>query len=91
MGDLLGDQSYKAVMYAYVDQLDFAGVEFVSALRHFLEAFQLPGEAQKIDRLMEKFASRLEEKEILGVGCWWGPFAINFKMVTFNSNHAYCS
>jgi len=33
-------------------------VEFVSALRHFLESFQLPGEAQKIDRLMEKFASR---------------------------------
>lgn len=46
------------VMYSYVDQLDFTEKDFVSALRHFLEGFRLPGEAQKIDRLMEKFASR---------------------------------
>jgi len=45
-------------MYSYVDQLDFDDVEFVPALRVFLEGFRLPGEAQKIDRLMEKFASR---------------------------------
>lgn len=45
-------------MYAYVDQLDFAGKDIVLALRYFLEGFRLPGEAQKIDRLMEKFASR---------------------------------
>ena len=48
----------KAIMYAYVDQLNFEGKDFVSALRIFLENFRLPGEAQKIDRLMEKFASR---------------------------------
>ncbi|KAI5720153.1 hypothetical protein M8J77_002655 [Diaphorina citri] len=46
------------VMYAYVDQMQFAGRDLVSALRYFLEGFRLPGEAQKIDRLMEKFASR---------------------------------
>lgn len=46
-------------MYAYVDNIDFTNMEFVSSLRLFLEAgFRLPGEAQKIDRLMEKFASR---------------------------------
>lgn len=45
-------------MYSYVDLLDFTEKDFVSALRHFLEGFRLPGEAQKIDRLMEKFASR---------------------------------
>ncbi|EPB73862.1 Sec7 domain protein [Ancylostoma ceylanicum] len=45
-------------MYAYVDDLDFSGRDFVSSLRLFLEKFRLPGEAQKIDRLMEKFASR---------------------------------
>lgn len=32
--------------------------DLVSSLRFFLEKFRLPGEAQKIDRLMEKFASR---------------------------------
>lgn len=48
-------------MYCYVDQLDFCGKDFVSALRVFLEGFRLPGEAQKIDRLMEKFAARYLE------------------------------
>ena len=46
------------VMYTYVDKMDFVEKEFVSSLRQFLDGFRLPGEAQKIDRLMEKFASR---------------------------------
>lgn len=49
---------YFQVMYAYVDQMDFKEKDFVTGLRLFLEGFRLPGEAQKIDRLMEKFASR---------------------------------
>lgn len=60
IGDFLGENEKfnKEVMCAYVDQMDFAGKDFVSALRCFLEGFWLPGEAQKIDRLMEKFAAR---------------------------------
>ncbi|XP_077191682.1 brefeldin A-inhibited guanine nucleotide-exchange protein 2 isoform X2 [Paroedura picta] len=63
VGEFLGDSNKfnKEVMYAYVDQLDFCGKDFVSALRIFLEGFRLPGEAQKIDRLMEKFAARYIE------------------------------
>lgn len=45
-------------MHAYVDMLDFAKLGFVAAIRKFLSGFRLPGEAQKIDRLMEKFAAR---------------------------------
>lgn len=60
VGDFLGDNDdqSKAVMCAYIDAKDFGGMEIVAALRFFLEGFRLPGEAQKIDRLMEKFASR---------------------------------
>ena len=47
----------KEVMYSYVDQIDFTSLVFVPALRKFLGGFRLPGEAQKIDRLMEKFAA----------------------------------
>ncbi|KAM9307961.1 brefeldin A-inhibited guanine nucleotide-exchange protein 1 [Gastrophryne carolinensis] len=63
VGEFLGDNDRfnKEVMYAYVDQHDFSGKDFVSALRMFLEGFRLPGEAQKIDRLMEKFAARYLE------------------------------
>ena len=60
MGDYLGDPAdlCRTVMYTYVDLLDFKEKDMVAALRIFLEGFRLPGEAQKIDRLMEKFASR---------------------------------
>jgi brefeldin A-inhibited guanine nucleotide-exchange protein len=46
------------VLHEYVDSMDFAGMIFDGAIRAFLTGFRLPGEAQKIDRLMEKFAER---------------------------------
>lgn len=60
IGDYLGenDDHCKSVMCAYIDAMNFTELDIVAALRHFLEGFRLPGEAQKIDRLMEKFASR---------------------------------
>ncbi|CAF3751735.1 unnamed protein product [Rotaria sp. Silwood1] len=63
IGDCLGedDKRHKQIMYAYIDQLDFTQMEFLAALRKFLAGFRLPGEAQKIDRLMEKFAGRFCE------------------------------
>lgn len=45
-------------MHAFVDELDFTNSAFVDALRLFLQSFRLPGEAQKIDRFMLKFADR---------------------------------
>ena len=60
IGDYLGENAEDSlkVMHAYVDALDFTGMVFDDAIRHFLLDFRLPGEAQKIDRLMEKFAER---------------------------------
>jgi brefeldin A-inhibited guanine nucleotide-exchange protein len=46
------------IMHAFVDLLDFKHLPFVDALRMFLQSFRLPGEAQKIDRYMLKFAER---------------------------------
>lgn len=46
--------SYGANRY----RIDFTDMEFDEAIRHFLSGFRLPGEAQKIDRMMEKFAER---------------------------------
>ncbi|EFJ50436.1 hypothetical protein VOLCADRAFT_80189 [Volvox carteri f. nagariensis] len=60
IGDYLGerDEYCLKVMHAYVDAMDFTNMEFDAAIRAFLQGFRLPGEAQKIDRLMEKFAER---------------------------------
>lgn len=60
IGDYLGqhEEFPLAVMHAYVDSMKFSGMKFDSAIREFLKGFRLPGEAQKIDRIMEKFAER---------------------------------
>ncbi|KAI9357006.1 hypothetical protein DFJ73DRAFT_953328 [Zopfochytrium polystomum] len=60
IGEFLGEGEEEniAIMHAYVDEFDFTAMPFVQALRSFLQSFRLPGEAQKIDRFMLKFAER---------------------------------
>jgi len=60
IGEYLGEgQPHNiAAMHAFVDFMDFTRMRFVDALRSFLQSFRLPGEAQKIDRFMLKFAER---------------------------------
>jgi brefeldin A-inhibited guanine nucleotide-exchange protein len=60
VGEYLGEGEPEniAIMHAFVDELNFTEMLFVDALRQFLQSFRLPGEAQKIDRFMLKFAER---------------------------------
>ena len=60
IGEYLGEGEPEnvAIMHAFVDSMDFTRRRFVDALRQFLQSFRLPGEAQKIDRFMLKFAQR---------------------------------
>ncbi|KAI9819319.1 MAG: guanine nucleotide exchange protein for ADP-robosylation factor [Thelocarpon impressellum] len=60
IGEYLGEGEAHnvAIMHAFVDLMDFTKTRFVDALRRFLQSFRLPGEAQKIDRFMLKFAER---------------------------------
>lgn len=60
IGEYLGEGEPEniAIMHAFVDAMDFSKRRFVDALRQFLQSFRLPGEAQKIDRFMLKFAQR---------------------------------
>ena len=64
VGDYLGEGDEKniATMHALVDQLNFKDAGFIDALRDFLKNFKLPGESQKIDRFMLKFAERYVEQ-----------------------------
>lgn len=53
-----GDPENVKIMHEFVDMLEFEDTNFVEALRRLLQTFRLPGEAQKIDRFMLKFAER---------------------------------
>ncbi|XP_077022244.1 cytohesin-1 isoform X1 [Tamandua tetradactyla] len=60
IGDYLGerDEFNIQVLHAFVELHEFTDLNLVQALRQFLWSFRLPGEAQKIDRMMEAFAQR---------------------------------
>ncbi|KAG1928681.1 cytohesin-1 [Pimephales promelas] len=60
IGDYLGerDELNLQVLHAFVELHEFTDLNLVQALRQFLWSFRLPGEAQKIDRMMEAFAQR---------------------------------
>lgn len=60
IGEYLGEgnETNIAFMHAFVDKMDFTKLSFTESMRTFLQSFRLPGEAQKIDRYMLKFAER---------------------------------
>ncbi|XP_046854852.1 cytohesin-1-like isoform X2 [Xenia sp. Carnegie-2017] len=64
IGDYLGEnkEPMLSVLQNFVGQQDFRNMLLVEALRKFLWSFRLPGEAQKIDRMMECFASKYCEQ-----------------------------
>lgn len=53
-----GSGFWVRILHHYINALDFTDLMFDDAIRLFLSGFRLPGEAQKIDRIMEKFAER---------------------------------
>ncbi|XRB00985.1 brefeldin A-inhibited guanine nucleotide-exchange protein [Pycnococcus provasolii] len=60
IGEYLGGHTDEEieVMHKFQDGMNYHNIVFDEAIRLFLSSFRLPGEAQKIDRLMEKFAAR---------------------------------
>ncbi|CAL8331888.1 unnamed protein product [Lota lota] len=60
IGEFLGEREelHLQTLKAFVELHQFSNLNLVQALRQFLWSFRLPGEAQKIDRMMEAFAMR---------------------------------
>ncbi len=61
IGEYLGNLSHPfnmAVLECFALEMDFSGMQIDTALRKFQTYFRMPGEAQKIERLMEVFSGR---------------------------------
>ena len=60
VGEYLGDPKdfQVEVLKEYADLFNFENVTLDKALRTFLDGFKLPGEAQKISRILEVYAAR---------------------------------
>lgn len=88
IGDYLGERNdfNQSVLDAFVCLHDFTDLILVQALRQFLWSFRLPGEAQKIDRMMERFAHRYCE---LNPSIFQHPdtcFVLSFAIIMLNTS-----
>jgi len=63
VGDYLGtgEEDNKKVLESFVKQFNFKEKDYLESLREFLGSFRLPGEGQKVGRLVESFGSRYYE------------------------------
>jgi hypothetical protein len=90
VGDYLGSQGEenKKTLDYFAEKIDFQDKDFVPALREYLQAFKLPGEAQKIDRLVEKFGKQYCEqnpgKE--GIKSKDAAYVLAFQAIMLNSD-----
>jgi len=89
LGDFLGenDPFNKQVLHALVDRDSFQGLELDNALRKFLSNFRLPGEAQKIDRMMEKFAEKYHmDNPDIGFANADTAYVLSFSIIMLNTD-----
>jgi len=88
IGDYLGerDEPMIKVMHAYVDAMDFTSLTLDDAIRKFLEGFRLPGESQKIDRLMEKFAERYHKQNPTVYKSADTAYVLSFSVIMLNTD-----
>ena len=64
VGDYLGTdkEQNKAVLKYFIETMEFQGKDFLPAMRDFFKEFKLPGESQKIERLVENFSKKYTEQ-----------------------------
>ena len=69
IGEFLGDpdEFNLKVLKEFTETFDFTGAILDTALRTYLETFRLPGESQKIQRVLEAFSERFFEQQTTGV------------------------
>ncbi|KAF8064597.1 BIG3 [Scenedesmus sp. PABB004] len=89
LGELLGhhEDFAVAVMHAWVDgEPSMAGQALDQSLRRLLGGFRLPGEAQKIDRIMEKFAERYCKDNPARFGNADAAYVLAFAIIMLNTD-----
>jgi len=88
VGEFLGEDKpfQKSILYALADMQDFREKDLYESLRSFLSIFRLPGEAQKIDRMMEKFAEKFcndNPGKFANADC---AFVLSFSMIMLQTD-----
>ncbi|XP_068661771.1 ARF guanine-nucleotide exchange factor GNL2-like [Aristolochia californica] len=89
IGDFVGDpdEFNIQVLKEYSETFDFSGVILDTALRTYLETFRLPGEAQKIQRILEVFSERFYEQQSSEIFvCKDAVFILCYSLIMLNTD-----
>lgn len=90
LGEYIGGikEENQAILTHYLEGLDFAGLSLDEALRTMLREFRLPGEAQVIDRILEKFSQAyfIARGEACGLKDSDAVFVFAFSIIMLNTD-----
>ncbi|GLJ15134.1 hypothetical protein SUGI_0247540 [Cryptomeria japonica] len=88
VGDFLGnhDEFCVQVLQEFSKSFDFVDMSIDTALRTFLETFRLPGESQKIQRVMEAFAERYYEQSPQVLADKDAAFVLSYSLIILNTD-----
>uniref|UniRef100_F1KWS2 IQ motif and SEC7 domain-containing protein 1 n=1 Tax=Ascaris suum TaxID=6253 RepID=F1KWS2_ASCSU len=92
IGEYLGhlhDPFHSSVLDHFINEIDLHGMEIDVALRHTLTFFRLPGEAQKIERIVQVFARRYIECNPERAASFHGAdtvFVLAFAIIMLNTD-----
>ncbi|KAJ7544085.1 hypothetical protein O6H91_09G064300 [Diphasiastrum complanatum] len=88
LGDFLGDRDdfCLQVLAEFSKTFDFSNMSLDAALRTFLESFRLPGEAQKIERVLDAFAGRYYDHCIQALATKDAAFLLSYSVIMLNTD-----
>ncbi|KAL7746998.1 hypothetical protein RI367_007611 [Sorochytrium milnesiophthora] len=88
LGELLGqpDELSMTIMHTFIHSFDFAKMEFTTALRKLMGSFRLPGEAQKIDRIMNAFADHYCDQNQADFANPTVAYILSFSLIMLNTD-----
>ncbi|CAL0308935.1 unnamed protein product [Lupinus luteus] len=88
VGDFLGnhDEFCVQVLHEFTRTFDFQHMNLDTALRLFLETFRLPGESQKIHRVLEAFSERYYEQSPLILANKDASLVLSYSMIMLNTD-----
>ncbi|KAJ4964654.1 hypothetical protein NE237_016503 [Protea cynaroides] len=88
VGDFLGnhDDFCVQVLHEFAGTFDFEDMNLDTALRLFLETFRLPGESQKIQRVLEAFSERYYEQSPLILANKDAALLLSYSLIMLNTD-----
>ncbi|KAJ1673099.1 guanine nucleotide exchange protein for ADP-robosylation factor, partial [Spiromyces aspiralis] len=81
-----GEVLNREILREFTHLFDFAGMDFVPALRHYLRYFRMPGEAQAIDRFMLEFSKRYVETNPRALASPDAAYVLAYSVILLNTD-----